>query len=137
MARTDLRVLQLISPDTVPGAMGFSPRPNPKLIATYPMKGEAICVSRGLDRDRVVDETGGQTVVFGRRGARPFHLSEMLPFLRHVDGIYPRDENAVHTGPLYRVENVARRGDELFTSSGHELEPTAPPTAPVPASQSP
>ena len=30
-----------------------------------------LAVSRGLDRDRVVDETGGQTVVFGRRGSRP------------------------------------------------------------------
>ena len=41
--KNGLRVVQLISPDTVPGAQGFSPRPNPKLIATYPTKGEAIC----------------------------------------------------------------------------------------------
>ena len=34
--KNGLRVVQLISPDTVPGAQGFSPRPNPKLIATYP-----------------------------------------------------------------------------------------------------
>ena len=80
------------------------------------MKGEAICVSRGLERDRVVDETGGQTVVFGRRGARPFHLSEMLPFLNHADG------------SLYRVENVARRADKLLTNSGRELQPQATPT---------
>jgi hypothetical protein len=127
--KNGLRVLQLISPDTVPGAMGFSPRPNPKLIATYPMKGEAICVSRGLERDRVVDETGGQTVVFGRRGARPFHLSEMLPFLRHFDGIYPDGENEARTGPLYRVENVELRGEKLFTSSGRELEAVPMPTS--------
>jgi hypothetical protein len=126
--RNGFRVLQLISPDTVPGAAGFSPRPNPRLIATYPMKGEAICVSRGLERDRVVDETGGQTVVFGRRGARPFHLSEMLPFLRHVDGIYPTTQNAVHSGPLYRVENVVRRDGNLFTESGRALQPIATPT---------
>ena len=126
--KNGLRVLQLISPDTVPGAMGFSPRPNPKLIATYPMKGEASCVSRGLERDRVVDETGGQTVVFGRRGARPFHLSEMLPFLRHVNGIYPDDANQEHDGSLYRVENVTRREGELLTTSGHELLPMARPS---------
>jgi hypothetical protein len=133
--RNGLRVIQLISPDTVPGAAGFSPRPNPQLIATYPMKGEAICVSRGLDRDRVVDETGDQTVVFGRRGSRPFHLSEMLPFLRHFDGIYPNDPNAEHTGPLYRVENVTRRGDKLYTSSGRELQPqTTPMPSPTPSS---
>jgi len=35
-----------------------------------------------LERDRVVDETGGQTVVFGRRGSRPFHLDEMERFYR-------------------------------------------------------
>jgi hypothetical protein len=126
--KNGLRVLQLISPDTVPGAAGFSPRPNPKLIATYPMKGEAICVSRGLERDRVVDETGGQTVVFGRRGARPFHLDEMLPFLRHFDGIYPPNENATRTGPLYRVENVESRGEKLFTRGGRELESVPPPS---------
>ena len=29
--KNGLRVVQLISPDTVPGAQGFSPRPNPKI----------------------------------------------------------------------------------------------------------
>src|SRR5207244_7745426 len=89
--KNGLRVVQLISPDTVPGAQGFSPRPNPKLIATYPTKGEAICVSRGLERDRVVDETGGQTVVFGRRGSRPFHLSEMEGFYRRSENVEAKD----------------------------------------------
>ena len=89
--RNGLRVVQLISPDTVPGAQGFSPRPNPKLIATYRTKGEAICVSRGLERDRVVDETGGQTVVFGRRGARPFHLSEMERFYLRSENVDAKD----------------------------------------------
>jgi hypothetical protein len=82
-----LRVIQLISPDTVPGASGFSPRPSPRLIATYPTSHAMYAVSRGLDRDRVVDETGGQTVVFGRRGSRPFRIDEMQPFLRHKNGV--------------------------------------------------
>jgi hypothetical protein len=82
--KNGLRVLQMISPDTVPGHMGFSPRPNPKLIATYPTHGEAVAVSRGLDRDRVADETGNQTVVFGRRGSRPFNLDEMRKFYQHA-----------------------------------------------------
>ena len=124
--RNGLRVIQLISPDTVPGAMGFSPRPNPALIATFPMHGEAVAVSRGLERDRVVDETGGQTVVFGRRGARPFQLSEMLPFFRRVA-----------TGELYRVEDVTARDGKLFSRGGRELQPNPTPTptaSPVPAS---
>jgi len=51
--RNGLRVVQLISPDTVPGAQGFSPRPNPKLIATYPTKGENdLCLARLGARSR-------------------------------------------------------------------------------------
>ncbi|MFN7159121.1 MAG: hypothetical protein ACK4MR_10580, partial [Erythrobacter cryptus] len=33
--------------------------------------------SKGLDRDRAVDETGGQIAVFGRLGSRPFTRAEM------------------------------------------------------------
>jgi hypothetical protein len=123
--KNGLRVVQLISPDTVPGAQGFSPRPNPKLIATYRTKGEAICVSRGLERDRVVDETGGQTVVFGRRGSRPFHLNEMEPFyLRSCE----EGKNVVGKGELYRVEDVMLSGGVLQTKSGLPLTPQEMPT---------
>jgi hypothetical protein len=131
--RNGLRVVQLISPDTVPGAQGFSPRPNPRLIATYPTKGEAICVSRGLERDRVVDETGGQTVVFGRRGARPFHLDEMEQFYRHSDFVDAKDAGIRRKGALYRVEDVTLSGGVLTTKSGATLTPQPTPTpAPVP-----
>ena len=34
-------------------------------------------MSKGLDRDRGVDETGGQMAVFGRVGSRPFTRPEM------------------------------------------------------------
>ena len=125
--RNGLRVVQLISPDTVPGAQGFSPRPNPKLIATYRTKGEAICVSRGLERDRVVDETGGQTVVFGRRGARPFHLDEMERFYRRSGETDAKDFEQ-RRGPLYFVEDVSVSGGVLQTTSGTVLTPLATPT---------
>jgi hypothetical protein len=130
--KNGLRVLQLISPDTVPGAQGFSPRPNPKLIATYRSKGEAICVSRGLERDRVVDETGGQTVVFGRRGARPFHLDEMERFYRRADIGDAKDIDVRRKGELYRVEDVTLSGGVLTTKSGALLTPLPTPT-PSPA----
>lgn len=74
--RNGLRVVQLISANETPGAYGFSPRPTPLLVATYHTHGPAVALSRGLDRDRAVDETGHQTGVFGRRGARPFTLAE-------------------------------------------------------------
>jgi hypothetical protein len=71
-----LRVIELISANETPGAYGFSPRPTPKLVATYHTHGPALALSRGLDRDRAVDETGHPLAVFGRKGARPFNLEE-------------------------------------------------------------
>jgi hypothetical protein len=125
--KNGMRVVQLISPDTVPGAQGFSPRPNPKLIATFHTHGEAVAVSRGLDRDRVVDETGGQTVVFGRRGSRPFRLDEMERFYRRSEFVDGKDFEA-RKGPLYFVEDIALAGGVLTTKSGEVLTPLATPT---------
>jgi len=70
----------------MPTYAGFSPRPEPQLIATYKTKGEALAVSKALDRDRAVDESGNQIAVFGRRGARPFTFAEVQRMLRTNDG---------------------------------------------------
>jgi hypothetical protein len=80
--RNGLRILQLTSPETMPTYAGFSPRPEPQLIASFKTKGEALAVSKALDRDRAVDESGNQIAVFGRRGARPFTFEEMQRMLR-------------------------------------------------------
>lgn len=112
--KNGLRVLQMISPENVPEAAGFSPTPNPKLIATFPTHAPAVAVSRGLDRDRVVDETGNQTVVFGRRGARPFHLDEMEKFYRHANG------------ELYQVSDATPAPTEEFQSVPEEETPLPP-----------
>jgi len=72
-----LKVIQLTSPESQPRLYGFSPDPQPELIATYPTSDPALSLSRPLERDRAVDETGGQVAVFGRRGARPFTVPEM------------------------------------------------------------
>jgi hypothetical protein len=71
-----LRVLQILSPDDSKNSYGFSPRPTPKLIATYRTAAPALVISKGIDRDRAVDESGNQIAVFGRRGARPFTREE-------------------------------------------------------------
>jgi hypothetical protein len=76
-----------------------------------------LAVSRGLDRDRIVDETGHQTVVFGRRGARPFNLDEMQRFLRRAKGA------------SFRVEDVKVEAGELITRSGAKLAPPQQPPA--------
>ena len=65
---------------------GFSPRPEPQLIATFKTKGEALAVSKALDRDRAVDESGNQIAVFGRRGARPLTFAETQRMLRTNEG---------------------------------------------------
>jgi hypothetical protein len=75
--RNGLRVLQLVSANGTAGAFGFSPRPTPRIIATHRTGGPAMSISKGLDRDRAVDESGNQIAVFGRRGSRPFNLEEM------------------------------------------------------------
>ncbi len=84
--RNGLKVLQLTDPETMPEYAGFSPRPRPVQIASFKTKGEAQAVSKGLDRDRAVDESGNQIAVFGRRGARPFRLDELNRMLRTNDG---------------------------------------------------
>ena len=120
-----MRVVQMISPENVPGHMGFSPVPNPKLIATYPTKAAAVTISRGLDRDRVVDESGNQTVVFGRRGSRPFNTEEMKTFFRKAtSGEYGTD-SLKRNGPVYKVADVKRGNKgELFDTRGRTLQPT-------------
>ncbi|MEI6653518.1 MAG: hypothetical protein WCP45_02015 [Verrucomicrobiota bacterium] len=119
--RNGMRVLQLISPENVPGHMGFSPKPEPKLIATYPTEGAAVSISRGLDRDRAVDESGNQTVVFGRRGSRPFHLDEMKAYFRKpVDA-----QQGTRNGPIYKVSDVKHgEKDTLLDTYGNTLAPT-------------
>jgi hypothetical protein len=71
-----LKVLQLTSPDSQRKFYGFSPEPKPELIASYRTAKPALSLSKGLDRDRAVDETGDQIAVFGRRGARPLDAEE-------------------------------------------------------------
>jgi hypothetical protein len=75
--RNGLKVIQLTSPDSQPNFYGFSPAPKPELIAWVRTASPAIALSKGLDRDRGVDETGGQMAIFGRLGSRPFTRKEM------------------------------------------------------------
>jgi len=93
-----MRVLQILSPWDDPAHFsGFNPRPTPKLIATAHTKGPALAISKGIDRDRAVDESGNQLAVFGRRGARPLNRGEM-------QRLYLRN------GQLYTVSDEAEKG---------------------------
>jgi hypothetical protein len=78
--RNGFKVIQLTSPASQPNFYGFSPAPKPELIAWARTKTPAVALSKGLDRDRAVDETGGQIAVFGRLGSRPFTRPEMESF---------------------------------------------------------
>jgi len=91
--KNGLRIVQLFAPNDTPNYLGFSPRPTPKLIATYRTKGPALAVSKGIDRDRAVDEDGNQLAVFNRRGSRPFNRQEM-------ERLFLKD------GQLYTVTNT-------------------------------
>ncbi len=82
-----LKVLQLTSPSSQPNFYGFSPAPKPEMVAWARTKSPAISLSKGLARDRGVDETGGQMAVFGRLGSRPFNREEMEQLFLTRSGI--------------------------------------------------
>jgi hypothetical protein len=85
--RNGLKVLQLTSPASQPNFYGFSPAPKPELIAWARTPSPALALSKGLDRGRAVDETGGQIAVFGRLGSRPFTRPEMEKLFVNRRGI--------------------------------------------------
>ncbi|WAT16831.1 hypothetical protein OZN62_07705 [Aurantiacibacter sp. MUD11] len=82
-----MKVLQLTSPDSQRNYYGFSPAPVPELIAWARTQSPSISLSKGLDRDRGVDETGGQMAVFGRLGSRPFNRAEMERLFLNEAGV--------------------------------------------------
>jgi len=84
--RNGLKVIQLTAPDTQPKFYGFSPDPKPNVIAWRKTRTPALSLSRALERDRGVDETGGQVAVFGRVGSRPLNLEEQRKMYLKPDG---------------------------------------------------
>jgi hypothetical protein len=81
-----LKVLQLTSPASQPKFYGFSPVPKAELIASYATASPALSLSKGLDRDRAVDETGHQIAVFGRRGSGPLSREDSQRLYLNPDG---------------------------------------------------
>jgi len=93
--KNGMRVLQILSPWDDPAHFsGFNPRPTPKLIATARTKGPALAISKGIDRDRAVDESGNQLAVFGRRGARPLNKEEAERLYLRKGEIYTVSDEA-------------------------------------------
>jgi hypothetical protein len=85
--RNGMKVVQLTSPESQPNFYGFSPAPMPELIAWAKTPRPALALAKGLDRDRAVDETGGQIAVFGRLGSRPFTRTEMERLYLNTQGV--------------------------------------------------
>ena len=56
----------------------------------------ALALSKGLDRDRAVDETGHQIAITGRLGSRPFTRPEMERLFRGADGAVFRVTDDAH-----------------------------------------
>ena len=102
-----VKVLQLTSPESQPKFYGFSPEPKPKLIAWRNTASAALALSKGLDRDRGVDETGGQIAVFGRLGSRPFTWDEMKKFYQRPDGSIWTVSDEVRTQDYLPARTVA------------------------------
>jgi hypothetical protein len=107
--KNGLRVIQLTSPE-VPGNDGFSPRPMPYLVASYklPKNGHALAISRGMDRDRAVDESGNQIAVFGRVGARPLSREEAMRMYRRSDGSVWRTSDNIFDNRFFQFPESLR-----------------------------
>ena len=105
-----MRVLQILSPWDDPSHFsGFAPRPSPKLIATARTRGPALAISKGIDRDRAVDESGNQLAVFGRRGARPLNGEETRRlYLRHGQLYTVNDQPEEPAGPASASANSSQ-----------------------------
>ncbi len=112
--KNGLKVLQLTSPKKTPGNFGFSPDVSPEVIATYHTHGPAVALSKGLDRDRAVDESGNQIAIFGRLGSRPFTRAEMERLYRHADGTLYTVSDSPPTKPVDppKVEEPEEKKEE-------------------------
>jgi len=86
--RNGMRIVQLFSPKSTHEFYGFSPQPVLQLIATWKSSTPALAISKGVDRDRAVDESGNQLSVFGRRGARPLNAAEMQRMYLRAGELY-------------------------------------------------
>ena len=104
--KNGLKVVQLTSPDLQPKLYGFSPEPKPQLIAWRRTQSAALALSKGLDRDRGVDETGGQIAVFGRIGSRPFNQLEMEKLYRTPSGEMWTVTDAIEPGKFKNLSTT-------------------------------
>jgi hypothetical protein len=92
--RNGLRVVELWSPSRTNGTDGYSPRPTPRLLASYRTSDPATAISSGHQRDRGVDESGNQIGVYGRLGSRPLNLEERQGFYLKDGKVYTVRDDA-------------------------------------------
>ena len=83
----------------------------PYLVASYklPKNGHALAISRGMDRDRAVDESGNQIAVFGRVGARPLSKEESEKMYRRPDGSPWYTSDDIFDERVYRFPSVLKQ----------------------------
>lgn len=110
--RNGVKVVELMGPHSTAQFRGFSPPLAPRVVAHYHTHGPALAISKGLDRDRAVDETGHQVAVIGRLGARPMTWDEMRR-------MYVRD------GEVWKVSNTPRTQPQPFTFAPAATAPAA------------
>jgi hypothetical protein len=124
--KNGMHIVQLTSPDT-PGNMGFSPRPTPALIATrkIPKEGHALAISKGVDRDRAVDESGNQIAVFGRIGAGPLTLEEQQRMYLRNGAVWRVSEDPFDR-VLYRYPDFIKQMLDQRFNGQSQFEPRGP-----------
>lgn len=123
--KNGLAVVRLMGPESTAQFRGFSPPLSPRLIAVRKTPGPALAISKGLDRDRAVDETGHQIAVFGRLGARPMNAQEMRRmYLR--DGKVWTVTNSPATDPLPWKDAEPSAGSKPTSGEAELSKPAGP-----------
>ena len=121
--RNGLRVLEMVSANETAGAFGFSPRAVAEADCDLPHARTGAGDSKGLDRDRAVDESGNQVAVFGRRGGRPFNLEEMQRMFLRSDGKGGKVVWTVSEQDAERRANTSTPGTAAIQPDRRRLHP--------------
>lgn len=118
--RNGFKVIQLTSPEIQPKFYGFSPDPKPVQIARYQTGKPALALNRALERDRAVDETGGQIAVLGRLGSRPFNADEQRKLYLDAQG---KAWFVSDKPPYVRIGAETEAGSDTTPAAGIEPQP--------------
>ena len=90
---------------------GFSPKPTPALIATYPIHGGALAISEGIEKQTLVTDIAKKAVAYGVEGVRVQHLGPEIAVICRGIAVAGEDigmvvDNGVAIARIAKVDAV-------------------------------